>query len=478
MMIPLREAAEAASARIVAGHAMPAEARISTDTRTLRAGDVYVALRGEAFDGHVFAADAVAAGACTVVVVEASAVPHGIPALVVADTTAAYLAFASVARRRMHARVVAVTGSAGKTTTKHFIARILECADVGTVVATHANENNEIGVAKLFLGAPMDAAYVVTEFGARHFGEIAPLARVALPDVAVLTNIGDAHLEIFGSPLRLAQTKWGIFATGAHRVLDLALRGCEPDGVAPTDDARATFFDVRASEAFAAVRPDDGARGVERVTLIGRERIVFRARGDARAHDLATHVTVDGEHNLRNVAAAAAAAFAIGIDPATIARALRDLELPAGRYERIDLGTRALVYDGYNASMDGTLATLASFAREAATRRIAVLGSMAELGPEAPAMHARVGEAAARAACAYVLVGGDFAEDLARGAHAGGMDPSHVVPFASNAVAVAWLQAHAAAGDLVLLKASRRYRMEEIVAGLRDARANDEATHA
>ncbi len=480
MTISLREAAAASGGRIIDAEHLPAEARVSTDTRTLAAGDVYVALRGEAFDGHAFVADAVAAGARAIVVDDASAVPPGVPALVVADTTAAYLAFAGVARRLLQARVIAVTGSAGKTTTKHVIARILERADAGTVVATHANENNEIGVAKLFLGAPIDAAYVVTEFGARHFGEIAPLARVARPDVAVLTNIGDAHLEIFGSPLRLAQTKWGIFATGAHRVLDIALRGCEPDGVARTDDAHATYFDVRADAADAADAVDDvdDARGSARVTLVGRERVVFRAGGTARAHDLPTHVTVDGEHNVRNVAAAAAAAFAIGIAPATIARALRDLDLPAGRYERIDLGTHSLVYDGYNASMDGTLATLASFARETATRRIAVLGSMAELGPEAPAMHARVGEAAACARCAFVLVGGDFADDLARGARVGGLEAGSVVPFASNAVAIAWLQANLVDGDLVLLKASRRYRMEEIVAGLRDARANDEATHA
>ena len=185
-------------------------------------GDAFVALRGERFDGHAYVARALAAGARLVVVDDAGAVPAGVPALLVDDTTRAYLAFGACARAMSSARVVAITGSAGKTTTKAFLAQVLERAQPGRVIATPANENNEIGVAKLLLAVPADAAYVVVEFGARRYGEIEPLARAAAPDVAILTNVGDAHLEIFGSQERLAHTKWGIFATGARRIINAA----------------------------------------------------------------------------------------------------------------------------------------------------------------------------------------------------------------------------------------------------------------
>ena len=491
MKISIAAAVAASGARVLESDALPLAARFSTDTRTLVRGDLYVALRGETFDGHAFVGEALACGASGVVVDDAHAVPAGVGALVVTDTTAAYLAFAGVARLQMNARVVAITGSAGKTTTKHVLAGLLERIRPGRVVATHANENNEIGVAKLFLGAPEETAYVVVEFGARHFGEIAPLARAARPDVAVLTNIGDAHLEIFGSRERLRETKYGIFATGARAVLPALRsdRGFTGDD-SQHDDVEAASSDAGAGRPRTYFFATDGADPVlagaahgkeTTVVLQGRDRLVVY-EGDrpneAGGRTFETRVAVAGLHNLRNVAAAAAAAIALGIAPEHIAEALRDADLPAGRYERITLGTLAIVYDAYNASMDGMLATLASFEAEPATRRIVVLGSMAELGVEAPAMHARVGAAVARAEIAYVLVGGDFARDLASGARAAGFPEDRIVAFASNAEVVTWLERHARDDDRILLKASRRYRFEEIVDGLRASRANDDARHA
>ena len=196
-----RDAAIAASgARALQTWSLPDEFEVSTDTRTLLPGDVFVALRGASFDGHAFVAEAAVRGAAAVVVSDESAVPEGVAALVVADTTAALLAFAGLARARSHAKVVAITGSAGKTTTKALLTQLLQRATEWRVAATFANENNEFGVAKLLLGLDESVEAVVVEFGARKFGEIEPLARAARPDVAVLTNIGDAHLEIMGSP--------------------------------------------------------------------------------------------------------------------------------------------------------------------------------------------------------------------------------------------------------------------------------------
>ncbi len=444
------------------GGPFPQRFGVSTDTRTLQRGDVFVALRGERYDGHDYLETALAAGAAALIVSEEGRVPAGAAALAVADTTRAYLALGGVALRQSDAQVAAVTGSTGKTTTKAFLAQLLEVVAPGRVAATVANENNEIGVAKLLLSLPPDAAFAVVEFGARHYGEIEPLATAAQPHVAVLTNVGDAHLEIMGSHARLAETKWGIFATGARAVLSVV------DAVsrerAPGLSSVIVWAALEGEGDDVALRDSDVL-----VRLIGRERLEIRTPEGVAS--FTTHVGIAGEHNRRNAVAAAAAAFALYVAPADIAHGLANLALPPGRYERVKLGDFEAIYDAYNASMSGTLATLASFGWEAAGRRIAVLGSMAELGPDSAAMHERVGAAAAGAGLTALLVGGDFAEDLARGAGEAGFAASAIVTFASNADAVAWLRAHLLPRDLILLKGSRRYRLEEILSGLQAAHA-------
>ncbi len=463
MNVATADAIELSGADVLAGDALPETLHLSTDTRSLAPGDAFVALRGDRFDGHDYVREALASGAAVLVVDDAAAVPAGTPALVVSDTKAAYLAFGGAARRRSNARVVAVTGSAGKTTTKTFIAQLLERLAPGLVVATPRNENNEIGVAKLLLGLPPEAAFLVVEFGARHFGDIAPLARAALPELGVITNVGEAHLEIFGSHERLAETKWGIFETGAAAVLNAS--DAESIARAPSLRGPITWFGTSGGSPAPAERAVYIMRATEGDALLA----VGSAGEDSGAFGI--ELSIAGEHNRENVAAAAAAAVALGFAPSAVAHAIATLALPAGRYERMALGALDLIYDAYNASMSGTLATLASFAREKAQRRIAVLGSMAELGEGAAAMHERVGEAAARAHVDRLLVGGDFAADIARGASAAGLPEAAIVSYAANADAVAWLQENARAGDLVLLKASRRYKLEEIVEGLRGARA-------
>lgn len=460
MNVPTAEIARATGARASDAGGLPKRVEIATDTRAIRPGALFVALRGARFDGHEHVAAALAAGASGVVVSRPEAVPPGTPAFVVADTAQAYLALGALARSQSRVALAAVTGSAGKTTTRALLAMLLETEAPGRVAAALGNENNELGVAKLLLAVPEGARYVVAELGARHFGEIEPLARAARPDVAILTNVGEAHLEIMGSPQRLADTKWALFATGAAPVLGAA------DAVsrerAGTLGRPVTWFALDAETA-----PATSADAV--VRLLDRERLAIERAGATETFDVT--VGVPGDHNRRNVAAAAAGALALGLAPGRIAAALAELVLPAGRYERVELGAAAAIYDAYNASPAGTLATLASFAAEPAARRIAVIASMAEVGPESADHHVRVGAAAARAGLTTLLVGGDFAGDLARGARDGGLAPENVVPFADNAAALAWLRANVRPGDLVLFKGSRRYRLEEIVAGLREAGA-------
>ncbi len=462
MKIPLYEAAEAAHARGASLGSLPPSAPVATDTRTMAPGDLFVALRGERFDGHAYAAEALARGACAVVVSDRTCVPPGAPAFVVDDTLAAYQAFGALARNLLGARVAAITGSAGKTTTKELTAQLIDAAGLGPVAATPANENNEIGVPKLFLNAPAASRAVVVEMGCRHYGDIAPLVAIARPDVAVLTNVGEAHLEIMGSRERLAETKFGIFASGAQAVLN---RG---DAVSRERAASLAHEPVW----FRVAREDDGAplpEAARELTVRGRVELIVREHGTVRR--LPMRCEIPGDHNVINVAAAAAAAWAIGADPEALALAARSLRLPAGRYERRKIGDVELIYDAYNASPSGVAATLVSFSAEPARRKIVVLGSMAELGPEAPEMHRGAGALAATCGADALLFGGDFARELAAGARAAGFPEDRIVRFSDNDAAFTWLRARLRAGDLVLLKASRRYKLEEIVRELEAAHA-------
>jgi UDP-N-acetylmuramoyl-tripeptide--D-alanyl-D-alanine ligase len=436
---------------------LPGDAAISIDSRALAAGDAYLALIGERFDGHAFAAGALRAGASYAIVSDDAALPAGAPGIVVADTRAALLALAGLARRNFTGLVVAITGSTGKTTTKAFLAALLRASLDGAVAATPQNENNEIGVAKVLLALAGEAVAVV-EMGCRHFGDIEPLVAMARPHVGILTNIGDAHLEIMGSRERLAETKWGLFASGARAILNAA-----------DEESRRRAASLREPAEYFGLVGDPGVPPGARVTLLaGRESLEVLAGGKRVASEPIAAL-VPGEHNLRNAAAACAGALAAGADLRRLAAAVAALETPEGRYQRIPLGGLHVIYDAYNASLAGTLATLAAFSAEPAARRIAVLGSMAELGPDAARMHERAGAAAAAQGLAFLLVGGEFADALARGAASAGFPRERIVAFERNDAAARWLLEHTTAGDAVLLKASRKYRLEEIVTALRGA---------
>ena len=461
MSVPSAAAVAALGARVLNGETLPAQLDVVTDTRTVAAGQTFLALRGERFDGHTFTAQAFASGAAALIVDDPGAVPGGLPALVVPDTLRAYLALGGLQRAEFSGTVIAVTGSAGKTTTKDFIAQLIEHAFPGRVAASVANENNEIGVAKLLLGLPSAARFAVVEMGARHYGDIAPLAAAARPHVGVLTNIGEAHLEIMGSRERLAETKWAIFHGGALPVVNFD----DPFSIARTDTLERTphFFAVRSQPPRIEYK---FLRAI--VARVDRTVAVFGSSTGPPVEIGEVPARIIGRHNLANAAAAVAALFAAGLDPEAIGAALPGLTLPAGRYERIEIASFApIIYDAYNASPDGMIATLATFSLEAAQRRIAVLASMAELGAEAPRLHREVGIAAAKANLAYLLVGGEFADELAEAAGAEGFPSDRIVRFGSNAQAAQWLRGNTRSDDLILLKGARKYRLEEIVADLR-----------
>ena len=450
-MLPFDDAVRATGGAVFDGERAPQFIRLTTDTRAIGPGDTFLALRGERFDGHAYVREAVAKGAVAIVIDDPSARVEGCTTLVVADTLRAYMALAAAARDRFNGKVLAITGSAGKTTTKWFAAQLLAQRYGERVIASPANENNEIGVSKLLLNADNEKHdVVVVEMGARHYNDILPLVEIAKPHVGILTNVGEAHLEIMGSRERLEETKWGLFAGGAKAVLN----------------ARDAASVARASSLATAPHwfyagdvpvPVDGRA----TALLSREELVEVNGG--RSFSYAVDVRVPGAHNRENLAGAAAGALELDVRIEAIVRAIPSLTLPHGRYQSIPIGDVRIVYDAYNANASGTIAALDAFAEERAPRRIAVLASMAELGEEAPALHGRVGAHAARTHVDVLLVGGEYASELADGAANAGLSSESIVRFTTNSDAARWLREHTHAGDVVLLKGSRKYKLEEIV---------------
>ena len=452
MRLPLDVALRATGATLQDGDSPPATLTIRTDTRTLAPGDTFLALSGERYDGHDFAEEAVRRGAAMLVLQQRDQRGFGVPTMLVGDTKAAYMALAGAARELFAGRVVAITGSAGKTTTKAFLTQILAAHYGDRVLAAPGNENNEIGVSKLLLSsANARHDIIVVEMGARHYGDVAELVEIARPQIGILTNVGEAHLEIMGSRERLEATKWALFSGDARPVLNAA------------DDLsrrRAPSL-AQTPHWFAAVLPADAAGLPILTTFDGERRILHRDGSRSVVYDV--DLRIPGAYNRANLAAAVAGSLELGLRLDAIVAQIPFLELPEGRYHRIQLaGGVALIYDAYNANASGMMAALDTFAAESASRRIAVLASMAELGSESQELHERVGEHAARRVD-LIVVEGEFAQALALGAQRGGLSAAQIVTVESNAQAARWLRNHVRQDDVVLLKGSRKYKLEEIV---------------
>ena len=427
----------------------------STDSRTLRAGDAFVCLRGPSFDGHDYIAQALRAGAAAVVFDDRAKLPPaaGVPALLVSDAKAAYLKGASAAARLAPALRIAITGSNGKTTTKALCAQLV--SSVGEVLAAPQNENNELGVARLCYALQRSTRIAVFEFGARHPGDIARLVEIVPPHIAVLTNIGEAHLEFFSSREELARTKFAIFSRAARAV-------CNAGDRATLELAKSTGI---AEQALWVRMPGDPP--VQGLTLEaaprrdGRVELRFGSACEAASWRLV------GEHHLRDALLAAAAALLAGAGLGDIAAAFGGLRLPPGRFEVHRLrGGITLVYDAYNSNPTSAACALRAFAQLPAARHLAVLGSMAELGPQAQEQHERIGALAWAAGLDVLLCGGSFAAALAQGALRAGMPAEALFRYRDNPDAAAELRRRLKAGDALLLKGSRVEELEQVMAEL------------
>ena len=415
---------------------------ICTDSRQLKAGDFFVPLVGERFDGHRFLEQLPALGGQGAVVSLdwTAPLPSGLLHWRVDDTLAAYQQLALLHRRQLGLPLVAVTGSAGKTTTRELIRAVL--APLGAIQASDGNNNNDIGVPLTVLGAGSDHAALVIEMGMRGPGEIARLSRCTEPDVAVITNIGTAHIGRLGSREAIATAKCEITAA-LHPQGVVVI----PAGDPLLEQALAAVWQGRVLRVRLEDDPDITA------DLIGA------VRNDRLLLDEASiPLPLDGRHNARNLLLALAVGSHLGVDPASAAQL--QVNIPGGRNRRLQQGGLTLLDETYNASPEAVLAALDLLADQPG-RRFAVLGTMLELGDRSIELHQQV---AARAAAlkldGVVLVdGGDEGQAMAN--VASGLDRLALVatPEAAAAPLGQWLQA----GDVVLLKASRGVALERLI---------------
>jgi len=452
----------ATGGRLVQGAVDARFTGVSTDTRTLARGELFVALLGPDHDGHNYAAGAANAGAAALLVQRWPVpCPAGLPVVLVDDTTRGYGLLAGWWRRRMPARVVGITGSNGKTTTKDMTACLL--GGLGPTVATRENHNNHIGVPQTLLRIRPEHRFAVVEMGTNHVGEIEPLAALARPEVAVITNIGPTHLEAFG-------TEEGVQREKAH-----ILRYLPPDGLAVFHAAendrwsrelaerhagRQTTFGTRCDAAWRAVGIRAGVRSIS-FRLAARMGAGTRPCDPARSA-VRFRVPVVGRVQVDNCLAALAVASEMGMGLDAAAERLRSFVAPSLRMSLRRLGEMTLLVDCYNANPASMRAAVDELVQRPARRRVAVLGDMLELGPVADAEHDALGHLVGSGPVDLLCAVGSRAPLVTRAAVRHGLPEANVFGAADSAEAVAWLREHLHGSDTVLVKGSRGIRLERV----------------
>ena len=454
--------AEAMGGTIVSGDPAREFSGVAIDTRTMDPGELFIAIRGDRFDGAQFTGSAVAAGAAGVVV------PRGrgrdltdtpVTVIEVDDTTAALQALALAIRRDSGTKVVAITGSAGKTTTKEVTSEFLEARY--RVVRNRGNLNNHIGLPLSLIELRQRPDIAVVELGMNHTGEISTLVRIAEPDVRVWTNVGEAHLGFFASLDAIADAKAEILE-GADAATLLVANADDPKVSARTGAFRGRVVTF----------------GIDRDADIRARAIVDRGVEGTTASVTARHGTVEittplvGRSNLSNILAAIAVAEEFGVPLEDVKSRAAQLRPAAHRGEIVRLASGVtIVDDSYNANPTATKQALEVLKAAAASRRIAVIGEMLELGERSAELHGGVGRAAASAGVDVLMaVGGAPARALADGAIAAGMPAASVTYFETSDEAAAAAVALVQTGDVVLVKGSRGVKTDRVVDRLKAER--------
>ncbi len=430
---------------------------MTTDSRAVGEACLFLPIVGERYDAHDFIAQAVENGAAAVISARREE-QYAVPTIYVQDTGQALLDLAHGYRQTLQARIVAVTGSVGKTTTKEMIASVLSkhCK----TSKTQGNLNNEIGMPQSLLSIEQTTQAAVLEMGMNHFGELSRMTAAAQPDIAVITNIGTSHIAFLGSREGICKAKLEI------------LEGLRPNGVAVLCGDEPLLWAQRGKLPCKTIyygienpECDFIARDIVNEGEIVRFSIVNRTQAECRqvpmGECIRAHLCVAGRHNVSNALAAAAVALQFQEEPGDIVAGLGAYAPSGFRQNTFIKNGYTILADCYNASPDSMEAALQAFSElKTAGRRIAVLGGMLELGDYAPEGHRRAGRAAAKYTDALFLYGAGSA-DMQQGALEGGMEAAQIRTFDTHAALAQALRQNAQTGDALLFKGSRGMQMEQ-----------------
>ena len=447
MRLPLGRIAEFLGTKIDGSPPNAAASGYSIDSRTIRPDEVFFAVKGEKMDGHDFVAAALEKGAAAAVVSRAQirSWQSGSPVIPVDDTLVALQTLATAVRRLWAKPLIAVTGSAGKTTTKEAIAHVLSTRF--SVHKSEGNFNNHFGLPLMLLKVEPEHDIAVVEMGMSHAGEITALARIAQPDTGVVTNVAPVHLEFFNSIADIARAKYELIES-------LPETGT---AVLNADDEYVSQFgrSFQGKVVTYGLGPTSSVRA-EQVQALGEGG----SRFDLVAGDRRTTVSFPlvGNHNIYNGLAAVAVALEQGIPLAEATAAMASLAPAEKRGQVVRIGNIIVVNDCYNSNPKALAAMVDALAAMAAKRRIVVAGEMLELGPQASAMHRECGRDMARKGIDVLVGVRGLAQDMVEAAKAAGVAAEFV---SSPEEAGAWLARETRDGDAVLLKASRGVKLEK-----------------
>ena len=436
--------------------------KVSTDSRTIKRGELFVALRGENFDGHNFV-EAVATAGATGAIVDSNwkgNAGDNFALIRAKDTLLAYQQLAANYRKSLKLGVVAITGSNGKTSTKDFAAAVL--ARRFRVTKTQGNFNNHVGLPRTILEATSQDEVAVWEIGMNHPGEVAVLAKIAAADVGIITNIGVAHIEFMGSREKIAEEKGALAeAIGAEGTVILNADDPFTKGIATRARGKVILAGTTAGTICASEINQSGS-ATDFTILEG-------------AHRCRAQLPVPGLHMVQNALLAVAAGRVFGLSLEECAAGLVAAPLTKARLQVKEIRGVQFLDDSYNANPDSMKAALRTLVElDAEGQRIAVLGEMRELGDESERGHREVGEMAAALKVDYLIAIGNVAAGIADAAKQAGLENSSTV--ASTADAAELLAGLAAPGDLVLIKGSRLAHTEQVIEAFRNPSAFAKAT--
>ena len=452
----LEEVARFSGGRLIKGDPSLPVDRLHTDTRTLLAGDCFVALQGDRFDGHAFVAQVKNHGAVAALVSHrliSSDLPDDLGLVEVPDTLEALQRFAANYRQLLSVRTIGVTGSSGKTSTKELIASVLRARF--RTKATEGNLNNHIGVPLTLIRLDEDDEYGVVEMGMNHPGELAPLVKMTAPDIGVISSIGPAHIEFFADQAAIAAEKAELIAA------------LPPEGLAVLNAgdewSRRIAGRTRARVVWIGDGPDSTWRAED--LQIATDGLSFRLRHNGGAPRV--RLPVVNRVMVANALLAAAVGRECGMTLDEIARGLEAVRLPGARMQVVKARGAWILNDAYNANPDSMKAALVALSEfPGASRRLAVLGSMGELGRHAAGLHRAIGEFAARQNLAFLIAVGPHAEAYAKGAMAAGLGHNQIVAALDAEEATVALLPLLREGDAVLVKGSRFMGLDRLVAAV------------